>query len=88
LSSASIFTPNAFSILSAISAASEDVMFKWRLLVADGHKAGHTSSQPAKNLIGINVLNRSRTSSAEIGVIVSRRYQSGEISNTLGKYPV
>ena len=25
---------------------SEDVMFKWRLLVADGRKAGHTFSQP------------------------------------------
>jgi predicted nucleic acid-binding protein len=27
-------------------AVSEDVMFKWRLLVADGRKAGHTYSQP------------------------------------------
>jgi hypothetical protein len=27
-------------------AVSEDVMFKWRLLVADGRKAGHTFSQP------------------------------------------
>lgn len=25
---------------------SEDVMFKWRLLVADGRKVGHTYSQP------------------------------------------
>ena len=25
---------------------SEDVMFKWRLLVEDGRKAGHTLSQP------------------------------------------
>jgi toxin FitB len=25
---------------------SEDVMFKWRLLVEDGRKAGHTYSQP------------------------------------------
>jgi len=24
----------------------EDIMFKWRLLVADGRKAGHTYSQP------------------------------------------
>jgi toxin FitB len=30
-------------------AVSEDVMFKWRLLVEDGRKAGHTFSQP--NLI-------------------------------------
>ena len=27
-------------------AVTEDVMFKWRLLVADGRKAGHTYSQP------------------------------------------
>jgi predicted nucleic acid-binding protein len=27
-------------------AVSEDVMFKWRLMVADGRKAGHTYSQP------------------------------------------
>jgi hypothetical protein len=27
-------------------AVSEDVMFKWRLLVADGRKAEHTYSQP------------------------------------------
>ena len=25
---------------------SEDVMFKWRLLVEDGRKVGHTFSQP------------------------------------------
>jgi predicted nucleic acid-binding protein len=25
---------------------SEDVMFRWRLLVEEGHKAGHTFSQP------------------------------------------
>ena len=25
---------------------SEDIMFKWRLLVEDGRKAGHTYSQP------------------------------------------
>jgi toxin FitB len=25
---------------------SEDVLFKWRLLVEDGRKAGHTYSQP------------------------------------------
>jgi hypothetical protein len=27
-------------------AITEDVMFKWRLLVGDGCKAGHTYSQP------------------------------------------
>jgi predicted nucleic acid-binding protein len=25
---------------------SEDIMFKWRLLVEDGRKTGHTFSQP------------------------------------------
>jgi len=29
-----------------VLAVSEDVMLKWRLLVADGRKAGHTYSQP------------------------------------------
>ena len=29
-----------------VLATSEDVMFKWRLLVEDGRKAGHTVSQP------------------------------------------
>ena len=29
-----------------VLAISEDVMFKWRLLVEDGRKAGHTLSQP------------------------------------------
>jgi predicted nucleic acid-binding protein len=26
--------------------ATEDIMFKWRLLIAEGRKAGHTYSQP------------------------------------------
>jgi predicted nucleic acid-binding protein len=29
-----------------VLAVSEDVMFKWRLLVEDGREAGHTFSQP------------------------------------------
>ena len=29
-----------------VLAVSEDVMFRWRLLVEEGHKAGHTFSQP------------------------------------------
>ena len=29
-----------------VLAMTEDVMFKWRLLVEDGRKAGHTFSQP------------------------------------------
>ena len=29
-----------------VLAVSEDVMFKWRLLVEEGRKSGHTFSQP------------------------------------------
>ena len=29
-----------------VLAITEDIMFKWRLLVEDGRKAGHTFSQP------------------------------------------
>jgi predicted nucleic acid-binding protein len=29
-----------------VLAVSEDVIFKWRLLVEEGRKAGHTFSQP------------------------------------------
>jgi predicted nucleic acid-binding protein len=29
-----------------VLAVTEDVMFKWRLLVEEGRKAGHTFSQP------------------------------------------
>ena len=29
-----------------VLAVSEDIMFKWRLLVEEGRKAGHTFSQP------------------------------------------
>jgi toxin FitB len=29
-----------------VLAVTEDIMFKWRLLVEDGRKAGHTFSQP------------------------------------------
>jgi len=29
-----------------VLAITEDIMFKWRLLVEDGRKAGHTCSQP------------------------------------------
>ena len=29
-----------------VLAVTEDVMFKWRLLIEDGRKAGHTFSQP------------------------------------------
>ena len=29
-----------------VLAVTEDVMFKWRLLVEDGRKVGHTFSQP------------------------------------------
>jgi len=33
-------------LISASFPISEDLMFKWRLLVEDGRKAGHTYSQP------------------------------------------
>jgi len=33
-----------------VLAVSEDVMFKWRVLVADGRKVGHTYSQPDLNI--------------------------------------
>jgi predicted nucleic acid-binding protein len=29
-----------------VLAVSEDIMFKWRLLVEEGRKSGHTFSQP------------------------------------------
>jgi predicted nucleic acid-binding protein len=29
-----------------VLAITEDIMFKWRLLIEDGRKAGHTFSQP------------------------------------------
>ena len=42
---------------------SEDVMFKWRLLVEEGRKAGHTFSQPdliiaATALHGLTIVSR------------------------------
>ena len=39
---------------------SEDVMFKWRLLVEDGRKAGHTFSQPDL-IIGATALHHGLT---------------------------
>lgn len=55
---------------------SEDVMFKWRLLVEDGRKNGHTYSQP--DLIigatalhhGLTVVSRDRTDYQRAGVAV------------------
>jgi len=38
----------------------EDIMFKWRLLVEDGRKAGHTFSQPAL-IIGATALEHGLT---------------------------
>jgi len=39
-------TPNVRATRLAVT---EDVMFEWRLLVADGRKAGHTYSHPTSS---------------------------------------
>jgi predicted nucleic acid-binding protein len=40
------YAQGAANVRAALLAISEDVMFKWRLLVEEGRKAGHTFSQP------------------------------------------
>jgi predicted nucleic acid-binding protein len=55
---------------------SEDVMFKWRLLVEEGRKAGHTFSQPDLIIAatalhhGLTVVSRDTTDYARAGVPV------------------
>jgi len=55
---------------------SEDVMFKWRLLVEDGRKAGHTYSQPDLIIAatalqhGLTVVSRDTSDFAEARVPV------------------
>ena len=57
-------------------AISEDVMFKWRLLVEEGRKAGHTFSQPdliiaaTAHQYGLTVVSRDITQYARAGVPV------------------
>jgi toxin FitB len=54
----------------------EDVMFKWRLMVEDGRKAGHTFSQPDLIIAatarhhGLTVVSRDRTDYSRAGVTV------------------
>jgi predicted nucleic acid-binding protein len=43
-----------------VLAVTEDIMFKWRLLVEDGRKAGHTFSQPDL-IIGASALHHGLT---------------------------
>jgi predicted nucleic acid-binding protein len=55
---------------------SEDIMFKWRLLIEDGRKAGHTYSQPdliiaATSLHhGLTVVSRDTSDYLKAGVAV------------------
>ena len=59
-----------------VLAVSEDVMFKWRLLVADGRKVGHTYSQPDLIIAataqhrGLTVLSRNLRHFEPFGVAV------------------
>lgn len=57
-----------------VLAVSEDVMFKWRLLVEEGRKAGHTFSQPDLIIAatalhhGLTVVSRDITDYTRAGV--------------------
>jgi len=59
-----------------VLAVSEDVMFKWRLLVEEGRKAGHTFSQPDLIIAatalhhGLTVVSRAITDYTRAGVPV------------------
>jgi predicted nucleic acid-binding protein len=50
-----------------VLAVTEDVMFKWRLLVEEGRKAGHTFSQPDLTVAatalyhGLTIVSRDRS---------------------------
>jgi predicted nucleic acid-binding protein len=60
---------------------SEDVMFKWRLLIEDGRKAGHTYSQPDLIIAatglhhGLTVVTRDTRDFAKAGVRVVNPWQ-------------
>ena len=60
---------------------SEDVMFKWRLLVENGRKAGHTYSQPDLIIAatglhhGLTVVTRDTSDFAKAGVRVVNPWQ-------------
>jgi predicted nucleic acid-binding protein len=59
-----------------VLAVTEEVMFKWRLLVEDGRKAGHTFSQPDLIIAatalhhGLTVVSRDRSDYAKARVSV------------------
>jgi predicted nucleic acid-binding protein len=59
-----------------ILGVTEDVMFKWRLLVEEGRKAGHTYSQPDLIIAatalhhGLTVVSRDRAEYLRAGVLV------------------
>ena len=59
-----------------VLAVSEDVMFRWRLLVEEGRKAGHTFSQPDLIIAatafhhGLTMVSRDTTDYARAGVPV------------------
>jgi predicted nucleic acid-binding protein len=60
----------------------EDIMFRWRLVVEEGRKTGHTFSQPdliiAATAIhhGLTVVTRDRTDFARAGVGVINPWEA------------
>lgn len=63
---------------------SEDVMFKWRLMVEEGRKAGHTFSQPDLLIAatalhhGLTIVSRDKGGYAKTGVaLVNPWHESG-----------
>jgi predicted nucleic acid-binding protein len=62
----------------------EDVMLKWRLLVEDGRKKGHTYSQPDLIIAatalhhGLTVVSRDTTDYARAGVPLFNPWDSGQ----------
>jgi toxin FitB len=61
---------------------SEDVVFRWRLIVAEGRKAGHTYAQPdlfiAASALhyGMTVVTRDTTGFARTGVSILDPWQN------------
>jgi toxin FitB len=60
----------------------EDIMFKWRVLIEDGRKAGHTISQPDLIIAatalehGLTVLSRDTSNYEEARVTVRNPWRS------------
>jgi predicted nucleic acid-binding protein len=65
-------------------AVTEDIMFKWRVLVADGRKAGHTYSQPDLIIAatalhhGLTVVSRDTSDFKKARVPVVNPWREGE----------